>query len=252
MFFFLSKILDVFLSPLTWAMLLAAGAFVPRRPRWTRWAPLASLVVLCVFSNAYTANALEGYLERAAVRSIRPGVTYDAVLLLGGVVSHGATETWNEPAYNDNVERLTVTFNLLRSGRARSVIISGGRRDAADPVVEAVVLGKQLEEWGIERSRIVLEPNARNTRENAVDSKRLAEQQHLRTLLMVTSARHMLRALQSFRAVGLDVDTLPVDYRYSDPKRVPMSLLPRAEDLDASASALREIFGGWVYRIGFR
>lgn len=248
MFYALSKILDVLLSPLTWALILTLLGLVRRYDKWTRWAPVAAAFVLYVFSIAPVSNALARHLERSATRSIRDGVVYDAVILLGGCVSHGATQSWNVPSYNDSAERLFTTFDLLRSGRARSVIVSGGRRDANDPVVEAHVLGKQLEDWGIDPARIVLEDRARNTRENATESKRLATERHFQSLLMVTSARHVKRALQSFRTVGLDVDTLPVDYRSFDPKQVPLSILPRSEDLDVSVHALREIFGGWVYK----
>lgn len=248
-FYALSKVLDVFLSPLTWAILLSLIGLVRRHDRWTRWAPLASAGVLYLFSIAPVSNALLLHAERSAARTMRSGLTYDAVILLGGVVSHAATQTWRVPSYNDNVERLLVTFDLLRTGRARNVIISGGKRDAGDPVVEAEVLGKQLEDWGIDPSRIILEGRARNTRENATESKRIAEEHAFGSLLMVTSARHVERALESFRKVGLEVDTLPVDYRSSD--RGGTSLLPRSDALDVSVHTLHEIFGRWVYRASF-
>lgn len=252
MFYALSKFLDVLLSPLTWALLLCLVALVRRYERWTRWAPVAAVTILYLFSIAPVSNALVRHLENAAPRSMRPELTYDAVILLGGVVAHGPTETWKEPTYNDNVERLLVTFDLLRTGKAGAVIISGGQGDPADPVVEADVLGKQLEAWGIDRARIILEDRARNTRENATESKLIAEQRHFRTLLMVTSARHVRRALESFQRVGLAVDTLPVDYRSSNTRQIGRSLLPRSDDLDASVHALREIFGRWVYKVSFR
>lgn len=250
MFYALSKTIDAFLSPLTWAILLCLASFVRRYERWTRWAPAVAAGLLYVFSTGFVSNALVGHLERAATRTMRDGVVYDAAILLGGCVSHGSTQTWNVPTYNDNVERLLTTFDLLRNGRARTVIISGGRGDAADPIVEAQVLGKQLEDWGIERDRIILEEHARNTRENATETKRIAAERNLHTLLMITSARHVPRALESFRRVGLETDTLPVDYRSMD-RRSSRSLLPRSDDLDISVHALREILGGWIYKAAF-
>lgn len=250
MFYVLSKLLDVFLSPLTWALVFCLASFVRRYERWTRWAPAAAAGLLYLFSTGFVSNALLRHLERSATRTMRAGVVYDAAILLGGPVSHGAMQTWNVPSYNDSVERLLVTFDLLRNGRARSVIVSGGRIDADDPIVEAQVLGKQLEDWGIERERIILEDRARNTRENATESKRIATERHFQTLLMVTSARHVPRALDSFRRVGLELDTLPVDFRSTD-KWSFRNLLPRSDDLDTSVQALREILGGWIYKAAF-
>lgn len=251
MFYALSKVLDVFLSPLTWALALSLAGTLRRYERWTRWAPVAGAFLLYVFSTTPVANALVRHLETRAARTMRDGVVYDAAILLGGAVSHGATATWNVPSYNDNVERLLAAFELLRAGTVRSVIISGGRGESRDPIVEAQVLGKQLENWGIDPTKIILEENARNTRENATESKRIVEARHLQSLVMITSARHVPRALESFRRVGLDVDTLPVDYRSSDSKRS-FSLLPRSESLDVSVHALREIVGGWIYGAAFR
>jgi uncharacterized SAM-binding protein YcdF (DUF218 family) len=246
-FYVLSKTLDVLLGPLTWAIALAFASLV-RSKAWCRWAGPGAGVLLCLFSSERVSNALVRHLEEASKPTMKTGVTYDAAILLGGVVEHRETATWGAVAYNDNVERLLVTYDLLKSGRCHDVIISGGA-EAGDPVHEALVLGKQLEDWGVEPSRIVLDDHALNTRENAVESARLAHEHGYRTLLLVTSAFHMPRALDCFRAVGLDVDALPVDYKSFDPNRASAELLPRAGPLKDSTMALREFAGRWIYRV---
>jgi len=163
-------------------------------------------------------------------------------------VNHGSTASHGVPSYNDNVERLLVSYDLLRTGRAKHVIVSGGYAGSGDRVNEARVLGRQLEDWGIARDRIVLEPRARNTHENAVESTTLVKQRGYRTLLLVTSAYHMPRALDCFRAVGVHVDALPVDFRASG-SECPREWLPRAGHLETSEAVLRETFGRWVYRV---
>ncbi|HXN33592.1 MAG TPA: YdcF family protein, partial [Polyangiaceae bacterium] len=219
MFFFLSKTLDALLSPLTWSVvLIAIGLFWPGPSIRRRLCAVAGLAVLLLFSFEPLANALERTLERSATRTYRADIVYDAVILLGGVVDRSAAS--GEPSYNDNVERLIVTYDLLRTNHARRVIVSGGVLDPAAPnLVEAEVLARQLVDWGIARDRITIEPHSRNTYENAVESRRIAEGSGWTRLLIVTSAFHMPRALGCFRAVGLAVDTLPVDYRAYDPAR---------------------------------
>ena len=93
--------------------------------------------------------------------------------------------------------------------------------------------------------RIVLERGSRNTRENAVESARIVRERGWKTLLLVTSAMHMPRAAASFRAAGLDVDLLPVDHRAGEQAG---NLLPRAEALERSTEALRELAGRAIYR----
>jgi uncharacterized SAM-binding protein YcdF (DUF218 family) len=248
-FFLLSKTLDALLSPLWWAVALIAvglGRLTPANRR--RWYALAGLVVLLIFSLEPFANALERALERGATQTYRRDLTYDAVILLGGVVERDAIS--GRPAYNEGVERLLVTFDLLRTNNARFAILSGGVLDPAVPdLVEASVLARQLVEWGIAPERLVMETRSRNTRENAVESRRMADEHGWSRLLVVTSAFHMPRALGCFRAVGLAVDTLPVDYRAYDPARFSGSWLPRAAQLERSTMALREWFGRGVYRL---
>jgi uncharacterized SAM-binding protein YcdF (DUF218 family) len=246
-FFLLSKTLDALLSPLWWSIALVALSLGWRRsPSRRRMVAASGLAVLLLFSFEPFANALEGALERSATRSYRADVTYDAVILLGGVVERATAS--DRPAYNDNVERLLVTYDLLRTNRVRHAILSGGALDPAVPsLVEADLLARQLVDWGIAPDRLVIEPHSRNTHENAVESKRIAGENGWTRLLVVTSAYHMPRALGCFRAIGLPVDALPVDYRAYDPARFSGSWLPRAAYLDRSTMALREWFGHAIY-----
>jgi uncharacterized SAM-binding protein YcdF (DUF218 family) len=144
---------------------------------------------------------------------------------------------------------LLVTFDLLREGRADYAVISGGNAGAPADTVEARVLAKQLTDWGIAPERVVIEDTARNTRENAVEIARIVRLRGWTKVLMITSAWHMPRSLDCFRAVKLDVDTLPVDYRSYDSHAFPSHWLPRANFLDQSSAAIRELAGRVIYRI---
>jgi uncharacterized SAM-binding protein YcdF (DUF218 family) len=174
---------------------------------------------------------------------------YDAAILLGGVGDDRAEATWGQRAFNDNNERLLETFDLLRSGKARYAIVSGGdiAVQRAD-LIEARVLVEQLVAWGIDRDRLVVEGEARNTRENAVYSAAIVRARGWHDVIIVTSAFHMPRAYGCFRAVGLAVDTSPVDFRsYGGDFRG--ELIPRADHLQQSTAALREWLGRVVYRV---
>ena len=245
MFFFLSKTIDTLLSPLTWAVVLVAIGLAKWRLRWVAGVGLG---VLLLFSFEPFENALFYALERSAPNTFRDDVTYDAVILLGGAVDRSSEP--GRPSYNDNVERLLETYDLLRTEHARFAIVSGGATDiVVRSPVEADVLGQQLIAWGVAPERVLIEPRARNTHENAVLSRSIAVEKGFARLLVVTSAFHMSRALGCFRAVGLPVDTLPVDYRAYDPARFSGSWLPRSTYLERSTMVLREWFGHGVYRI---
>lgn len=248
MFFILSKTLDVLLSPLSWALLVLLAGIIRRRSAIPLWAPLSAIGILLFFSAEPVSNALLQRVELSAERTERHGTTYDAVILLGGIVEDRSSRMSGMTSYNDHTERLLATFDLLRSGHATHAILSSG--SAPDTIVpEARVLASQLEAWGIDRSKLLIEDRARNTRENAVFSKEIVDAHHFKRLLIVTSAAHMPRAVDCFRKVGLDVDTLPVDYHSYDPSQARGSWLPRADKLADSVAALRELSGRFVYRI---
>jgi len=247
-FFFLSKTLDLLLDPWWWGvapMPVGAALLFKGHRRAGLGAGMAGLLVLTVFSLPVVANRLWSLLEADAVSTVRPGVTYDVVVLLGGTVSAlGATP--QQVSWGENVDRLTVTFYLLRAGTARHVIVSGGQLRAGLPT-EAEYLARQLEAWGIDPTRIIVESKARNTAENAQLSKALIDERGFRSVLMVTSAFHMPRSEACFRAVGLEPDLLPVDFRMREPS-ADSHWFPRSIALADSSLALREFAGRVVYR----
>jgi uncharacterized SAM-binding protein YcdF (DUF218 family) len=254
LFFILSKTMDVALSPLTWTFLLLLAAWRQHRRRRARangaratYAEKArgvsprhlvgaATVVLFVGASPWTSRFCYRSLERSAQDTRRPGVTYDAVIVLGGAME-GSPYLVGVGSYNSNIDRLIVTHELLRSGQASLAILAGGRD-------EAFVMRDQLLAWGIAEDRLLLETESLNTRQNAVFAARIAREAGTKTHLLVTSAYHMLRAEECFRAVGLDVDTLPVDYRTTKSR----SVFPRAVHLGETEGALREMWGRVVYR----
>jgi uncharacterized SAM-binding protein YcdF (DUF218 family) len=246
-FFILSKLLDVFLSPYTWALLLLAAAVPwrvrarsPRQLRRRRVFAAVGLAIFLVGSFPPFANALQWHLEHSSTSTYDDSATYDAVILLGGVVEEDAMRSSGQIAFNENVERLIVTHRLLRDGKARVAIVSG-------ETPEADALAKQLEDWGIAKDRIILEPRARNTRENAVFSQEIARARGFERVLIVTSAFHMPRAAECFAAVAMKVDTLSVDYRAS--RKIPFGeWIPRARSLALSTMLIREMAGRFIYR----
>jgi uncharacterized SAM-binding protein YcdF (DUF218 family) len=249
LFFVLSKTFDVLLSPLTWALLLLFAGMLRHRGVIPLWAPLGAMCILVFFSLEPVANALMRRAETGVQRTDRPNVTYDAVILLGGMVEEGPTESSGLSSYNENVERLLTTYELLQSGHAKQAIVSGGPVRQGAPIVEARVLAAQLEKWGIDPSRLLVEDKALNTRENATYSKRIVDEHHLKRLLLVTSAGHMPRASDCFHKVGLDFDMYPVDYRSYDPGQNTGNLIPRASALANSVAALRELVGRVIYKV---
>jgi uncharacterized SAM-binding protein YcdF (DUF218 family) len=248
-FVLLSKVLDWFLAPLSWALLLLLAALVlRRRGRTAARLAVAGAAVLVLFSTDVVADRLQRLAERGARSTFRPDVVYDAVVVLGGMVDPAASRASGDTELTEEVDRVIRGFELVRAGRARHVLVSAGLvAPRAGDVAEADRLAAKLAHWGIPPGQIAVETASRNTRENAIEVGRVASARGWRTLLLVTSAAHAPRALGCFRAVGLSPDVLPVDFRAGD--GAGRGLLPRAGALAKSTAALRELFGRLVYRV---
>ena len=163
------------------------------------------------------ADALDQLAESSARDTSRPGVVYDAAIVLGG-----------------EDKRIVAAGDLVREGRARHVLYSGFVTRADEAHIRAI----------IPEARLVLEKASRTTHENAVESSRIVAARGWRTLLLVTSAVHVPRALGCFRAAGLNPDVLPVD-----PLPRLSGWLPTHRAVAASRIAMHELVGRLVYAL---
>lgn len=250
LFYALSKVLDLLIAPLTWAVLLVAlGMFWLRaRPGRAKAALALAVLVLLVFSIEPVSRRLFGVLENAVQDTFRPEPPYDVVIVLGGMVDPAAMRRSGQLELNDSVDRIVRAAQVLRAGQARNVLITGGIFvDGRAERSEADWLAEWLREQGIAADRIALEGESKNTRENALYSAKILAERGWTRVLLVSSAWHARRAVGCFRAAGVEVDLLTVDHR---PGRPPgATWTPRAAAFSDSTDALRELFGGVVYRV---
>lgn len=99
--------------------------------------------------------------------------------------------------------RIEHGLRLLLDGSAKRMLISGigagvRHRDIA-AIAAPTFAGEQAELAQMLASRVDLGPMALNTRGNATEASRWAEQHKLTTLMLVTADYHMPRALRVFR-----------------------------------------------------
>jgi uncharacterized SAM-binding protein YcdF (DUF218 family) len=247
-FLILSKLLDLLVAPLTWAILLGLLSLLwsRSRPGRARLVLLLGLLQLTAFSMEPVSRWLLGRLEQRAQDSFHPDPPYDVVVVLGGMVDSPAMARSGQLELNQAVERILQGAVLVRDGQARQILISGGAlTPTPDVAPEAEALAAWLRAQGIPADRIVVEPRSRNTRENALESAALVASHGWKRVLLVTSAWHAPRALGCFRAAGLSPDLLTVDHRGGRSGK--LQWLPRAEALSSSTDALRELLGNVIY-----
>jgi uncharacterized SAM-binding protein YcdF (DUF218 family) len=176
---------------------------------------LFSLSILLMLSLPIVVNLWAQNWERfppvlsREIRSFRP----EALVVIGGGVSVAAEEYHSPVTLNTrSLVRVRYAAKLARE-LGLPVLVSGGvvlEQDAGS-ISEAQLMADVLEEefkipvtW--------LEPQSRNTAENALFSRELLRQYGLERIMLVTQAYHMPRAANEFRKAGFLVLPAPTDF----------------------------------------
>lgn len=177
--------------------------------------------------------------------ALPPEIT--GIIVLGGAVDAVLSERFGQVTLNDAGERLTEAAVLARRYPAARILVVGGSGAMLPGTsVEADVMARLLVELGIDQDRIWRERRSRNTVENAILAKALAQPKSGETWLLVTSAAHMPRAVGCFRRVGWDVLAYPVDHHIGG------ELTPDRFELGANLVEVDHAMREWVGLIAYR
>ncbi len=218
MSFVLSKIFWMLVAPANFlALLLLLGAFmaVARGEAWRRWGRrICFVVALAWFAigvfpvGAWLVKPLEDrYPPETPAR-------VDGVILLAGDENPRLTAARQQPAITTSARRYVAFASLAQAYPDARLAFVGGYPDlAADSALSNAAVARQaLTELGIAPERVVYEDKSRNTFENAVYAMDVVKPRKEENWLLVTSAYHMPRALQCFRAAGWTIFPATTDY----------------------------------------
>ncbi|MDQ0346464.1 YdcF family protein [Ancylobacter vacuolatus] len=120
-------------------------------------------------------------------------------------------------------ERIVEATNLLLEGRGKRLLITGVHPDTTlDEIVRTVPATREALECCVELGRSAL-----NTQGNAIETGEWARANHFRSLLVVTSAWHMPRALVELRrtTAGITLVPYPVVPRRTEGGPAPLASL---------------------------
>jgi uncharacterized SAM-binding protein YcdF (DUF218 family) len=251
MFFVLSKVFGFFAIPSNFVIsigILGLLLWPTRFARAGRRLAAASLVILAILGLSPIGNALMIPLEQRFPPWNAAGGPPAGIVVLGGALSPHVSAGRNVVALNEAAERLTVAAELARRYPDARVLFSGGSGAlifGEGPEAEFAI--RELESLGVARGRVLLEDRSRNTVENAVLSKELAQPKPGERWLLVTSAYHLPRAIGIFRQAGFAVEPYPVDWRTSGVEDALRPFPTVGDGLRRTDTAVREWIGLLAY-----
>ena len=213
---------------------------------------LLSVFTFWFFSNAFICDEISSLWEHETSSIENIQTKYDVGVMLGGMSAFDSkTNTVN---FNKNADRLIYTEKLYRKGIINKILISGGSGILIkNQYKEAFVMRNHLIENGIPNDDIIIENKSRNTKENAFLSAEILKRDFQnKSVLLITSALHMKRAIFCFEKAGIEVASFSTDNTNSNRNFQPeYLLLPNSKSFEKWESIIHEWVGYLVYRIVF-
>lgn len=241
----LSTLASFVLSPLNWILFFVAAACIIKKRRTKKLFIVAAITVFIVFGNKWLLNVFARNWQPApvAVSSLR---VYDCGIVAGGFASPDATANGY---FNATADRFLQAVKLYKAGKIKNILISGGNgKDSEESFREAAWVRGELVAFGVPDSAILTEDLSNNTRDNALNSKRILDSLNLKPpFLLITSAFHMPRAKLLFEKTGVQVDPFPCNYMDGRGSFAVGELVPGASVLLGWKVYLKEVLGVVVY-----
>lgn len=223
---------------------LAGAAISLARPRIGAIVTIISASLLYLCATPLVSTFLIGRLE-ALVPSKPDFAGAQAIVVLGGDEQH-FSGTDDEAVGQLTLERLEAAAELHRR-TGLPILVSGGTLD------DSAVSLARLMQRALTQTFLVpvkwVEDKSLNTFQNALYSAKILENDDIRSVIVVTQAWHMPRALLSFNKVGLHA--VPFCYINSPESFDISDILPSASAFQRSFYAFHEIIGLVYYHLAY-
>lgn len=239
MYFILSKLLLLFILPLTWILILLIISWISKSKKWKYRCLVGAIVLLVLFTNPFLFNQFAQSWDIAPYKA--DSKKYSCAIILGGF----STSDGNNGGYfNTGADRFLQGIKLMSTGQASHMLITGGNGNLIPGGFrEGLWVQKQLKEFNYPDSAILIESESKNTLENAKFSKEMLQKAKLSPpYLLVTSAFHMRRSLMIFKKAGIDVVPYPANYLVRR-KFMASDIIPQADILSSWNIYIKEVIG---------
>lgn len=226
--FTLKKIISAFIMPLSLGLILGIiGLYFLYTKSYKKAKLFLSLSFIWIIVISYQpfSNILLEPLESKyeKLESIPDDVEY--VLLLGG----------------DKIGRTYEVLRLYNMNKNLKIITSGWEGNRETP--EAIRNKEFLIELGIPKEKIITQSKPRDTKEEAVYTKKIVGNNRF---ILVTNATHMYRAISLFQKEGLNPIAAPTNFLQEEDV---YKSIPRGGNLQLTEISLHEYIGTLWYKL---
>jgi uncharacterized SAM-binding protein YcdF (DUF218 family) len=247
MFFILSKALFFILNPLVWVLTCMLLSFFLKDIKWKKILIYLSICLLLIFSNNYIFTKIGSMWEITSKPASCVTGHYKYTVVLGGMGS--SNKETGKLYVGQSIDRILQAIIVYKQGKTDKILITGGSGSVfGQDRREAPLIKNFCIEMGVPSDVIIVEAESKNTRENAIFSKKFIDVKNEKVLL-ITSAMHMRRSIGCFEKAGYKFDYLATD-PLTQPILYPDDfLIPKAEAMYGWTCLIKEIVGTVIYKI---
>lgn len=254
MFFLFSKILWIVINPfnIILALLILGWLLLFKKPAVGKGLVGMGLLIIFLAGSGFVPGIMMRSLENRIPAGTIPS-NVNGVIVLAGMVNMESSRKGLIELTEQSDRIIEGIIMVQRYPGARLIITGGsGSLNQGENLKEADYLKKLAISLGVNKERILIERNSRNTHEHAVSLSKILHTEEKGQWVLITSAFHMPRSLGCFKKEGLDVIPYPVDYKTAldaSNKFSLVSLLPTMGNLSSFNIALHEWLGLAAYRL---
>lgn len=243
-----SKLFWMIFQPLAFAFLTTLAALVCVAFSWS--AAAAVFAVLAAITLGIACFTTTGAMLMAELENRYPRPKLAAppalAIVLGGGISTGISARRGTYVFTSAADRYIEALRLARLYPEMKILVTGGDNSLSGNIHgEAAPAARFFADHGIAAERLIYEPIARNTAENASLTAALMESQGLKdaSCIVITSAYHMPRSMALFGRERMKVMPWPADYRTDGNIRLGFSFDKPMINAMMLSTALREWVG---------
>lgn len=251
MFFVVSKVLFFLIQPINWILLPLVYVLFGKNGKWKKKCLILSISAGFFFTNHFIFNQFARLWEVDTILMTDIEEPYDIGILLGGYSNFFIEPDTDRHNYNERGARFFHTYELYKKGKFKKFLLTGGSGFLfGTDKSEAVLARELLIRLGVPDRDIIVEPNSKNTFENALFTKMILEEKYPNSrCLLITAAWHMRRSMGCFDRVNVEYTPFSVDHMGEQARIAPASLIiPNSETLWRWEILTKEMIGLMAYK----
>ncbi len=245
--FYIKKILGMAVDPLSLSILFILAGLIllissKKKQGAGKFFTVFGLLILLLTSSGISSGYLLLRLENSYPvfkpdKKNTSGVKW--IVILGGGKNICSNVAVSGRLDQDSLQRLTEGMYLADEVPSAKVVFSGGRPVNGISSAKAYAMTAAL--LGLEKSRIVMEEEPRDTYEEALKIHELIKKDRF---ILVTSAYHMKRAVALFRKQGMNPIPAPAGHLIRSCQLFkPVNFLPASANVQNSSRTVHELLG---------